>query len=134
MRDNMNSLNHYAYGAIGQWMYERIAGLSPDPDRPGYKHFYVRPLVPDQLQWARAELQTAYGIAASKWTKEQGRLVLEVVVPPNTTATIEFPSERKPETVDAGTYRYELDLERGMKEQEQSERPMLQKQLEKIQP
>ena len=134
MRDNMNSLNHYAYGAIGQWMYERIAGLSPDPDRPGYKHFYVRPLVPDQLQWARAELQTAYGIAASKWTKEQGRLVLEVVVPPNTTATIEFPSERKPETVDAGTYRYELDLERGMKEQEQSERPMLRKQLEKIQP
>jgi alpha-L-rhamnosidase len=39
----MNSFNHYAYGAIGQWMYERIAGLAPDPAQPGYKHFFIQP-------------------------------------------------------------------------------------------
>ena len=107
----MNSLNHYAYGAIGQWMYERIAGLTPDPENPGYKHFFIRPLVPAQLEWASAELETAYGKASSEWRIENGQLIMEVVVPPNTTATIEFPGDRVPETVEAGTYRYELGYE-----------------------
>ena len=60
----MNSFNHYAYGAIGQWMVERIAGLSPDPAHPGYKHFFVRPIVGGPLTSANAELETAYGKAA----------------------------------------------------------------------
>jgi alpha-L-rhamnosidase len=55
---SMNSFNHYAYGAIGQFMYERIAGLSPDPKHPGYKHFFVRPLVGSSLKSASAELDT----------------------------------------------------------------------------
>lgn len=55
---NMNSFNHYAYGAIGQWMYERAAGLAPDPLHPGHKHFFVRPLIARQLESARAELET----------------------------------------------------------------------------
>lgn len=105
----MNSLNHYAYGAIGQWMYERIAGLAPDPENPGYKHFFVRPLVPAQLEWAQAELETAYGKAFSGWKKENGKIILEVTVPPNTTATIEFPNGREPQTVEAGSHRFELD-------------------------
>lgn len=107
--DNMNSLNHYAYGAIGQWMYERIAGLAPDPNHPGYKHFFIRPLVPAQLQWASAKLETAYGTAESSWKKVSGKVVMNVVVPPNTTATIEFPNGRESETVTAGSYRYELE-------------------------
>lgn len=106
--DAMNSLNHYAYGAIGQWMVERIGGLAPDPEHPGYKHFFVRPVIPGQLEWARVELQTAYGEASSRWKKEGGGLVMEVVVPPNTTATIAFPDGRESETVVAGKYRYEL--------------------------
>ncbi|WP_068257910.1 family 78 glycoside hydrolase catalytic domain [Rubripirellula obstinata] len=108
--DRMNSLNHYAYGAVGQWMYERLAGLSPDPDHPGYKHFFVRPLVTNELDWARAELETNYGKAVSAWKRENGRVVMEVVVPPNATATVEFPSERKSESVEAGTYRYFLKM------------------------
>jgi alpha-L-rhamnosidase len=107
----MNSLNHYAYGAIGQWMYERIAGLAPDPEHSGYKHFFVRPMIAAQLEWASAELETAYGKASSEWRIENGQLIMEVVVPPNTTATIEFPSDRAPETVEAGSYRYELDYQ-----------------------
>ncbi len=106
----MNSLNHYAYGAIGQWMYERIAGLAPDPQTPGYKHFFVRPLIPGQLDWASAELETAYGKAYSGWKKENGNLLLEVMVPANTTATIEFPNGRESETVEAGFHQYELEL------------------------
>ncbi|BCU78527.1 family 78 glycoside hydrolase catalytic domain [Luteolibacter sp. LG18] len=106
----MNSFNHYAYGAIGQWMYERVAGLSPDPANPGYRHFFVRPLVCKQLDSARAELETPYGKAVSSWVKRDGWVELEVEVPPNTTATIEFPGDRKPLTVPAGSYRYDAGL------------------------
>jgi len=105
----MNSFNHYAYGAIGQWMYERVAGLAPDPVHPGYKHFFVRPLIAPRLDHARAELETAYGKASSGWKKENGKVIMDVVVPPNTTATIEFPNGRETETVPAGTYRFELE-------------------------
>ncbi|MCF7818840.1 MAG: hypothetical protein K9M54_13265, partial [Kiritimatiellales bacterium] len=106
----MNSFNHYAYGAIGQWMYERVAGLAPDPAQPGYKHFFVRPLIGGPLTSARAELETPYGKAASGWKMDGNKLAMEVVVPPNTTATIEFPNGRKPETVSAGTHRFDLDM------------------------
>jgi len=106
----MNSLNHYAYGAIGQWMYERVAGLTPDPAKPGYRHFFVRPLIGPQLDWAKAELETPYGKAASSWRKQDGKLMLEIIVPPNTTATIQFPDLRADQTVTAGTHRYEIPL------------------------
>ncbi len=106
----MNSFNHYAYGAINQWMVERIAGLAPDPAHPGYKHFFIRPVLGKQLDWARAELETPYGKASSGWKKENGKIVMEATVPPNTTATIEFPNGRKPETVSAGTHRFEWEV------------------------
>ena len=107
---SMNSFNHYAYGAIGQWMYERIAGLAPDPAHPGYKHFFIHPTFGTQLDWARAELETPYGKAASGWKRDGGKILLDVVVPPNTTATVEFPNGRESETVSAGSYRFELEM------------------------
>jgi alpha-L-rhamnosidase len=103
---DMNSFNHYAYGAIGQWMYERLAGLAPDPDHPGYKHFFVRPLVTGPITSARADLETPYGKASSAWTRNGNEVKMEIVVPPNTTATIEFPDGRAAETVGAGAHRY----------------------------
>jgi alpha-L-rhamnosidase len=104
----MNSFNHYAYGAIGQWMYERVAGLAPDPGHPGYKHFFIRPLLGKQLDSARAELETPYGLASSSWSRRNGIIIMDVIVPPNTTATIEFPGDRKPEMVPAGSYHFTL--------------------------
>lgn len=104
---NMNSFNHYAYGAIGQWMYERLAGLAPDPSYPGYKHFFVRPLIVRQLDSARADLDTPYGKAASAWRKQGNKVAMEVVVPPNTTATIEFPDGRPARTVVAGIHHFD---------------------------
>ncbi len=106
----MNSFNHYAYGAIGQWMVERIAGLAPDPAHPGYKHFFVHPTPGTPLDWARAELETPYGKASSSWKKIGGKLEMDVIVPPNTTATIVFPNDRKCETVSSGDYHYNLEL------------------------
>lgn len=87
----MNSFNHYAYGAIGQWMYETVAGLEPDPEHPGYTHFFVSPQPGGGLDWARAELATARGTVASGWRFEEATLVMEAVVPECASATVVFP-------------------------------------------
>ncbi|MBN2163180.1 MAG: family 78 glycoside hydrolase catalytic domain [Pontiellaceae bacterium] len=105
----MNSFNHYAYGAVGQWMYERIAGLAPDPAHPGYRHFFVQPLIAEQLDWAHAELETPYGLAASGWKRENGKIGIEAVIPPNTTATIKLPDGRILPTMAAGIYRFVIE-------------------------
>jgi len=89
----MNSFNHYAYGAIGQWMHERIAGLAPDPAQPGYKHFFIRPAPGGPLTTARAELATPYGRVSSAWILKDGTLSLEAIVPPNTSATLILPGK-----------------------------------------
>jgi alpha-L-rhamnosidase len=104
---SMNSFNHYAYGAIGQWMYERLAGLSPDPAQPGYRHFFVRPLVIPQLESARAEHETPYGKAVSGWSRKGAHVIVEVIVPPNTTATASLPGRHEPEQLVAGTYHFD---------------------------
>ena len=103
----MNSFNHYAYGAIGQWMYERIAGLTPDRKNPGYKHFFIQPQPGGSLTHARAELETPYGKAVSGWKKVEGKLMVEAIVPPNTTATIRLPWEEKECKVGPGEYIFE---------------------------
>ena len=59
---------------------------------------------------AHAEIETQYGRASSSWAKRNGKLIMDIVVPPNTTASIEFPANRKPETVASGTHHYEVDL------------------------
>ena len=89
----MNSFNHYAYGAIDQFMVERIAGLAPDSQQPGYKHFYIQPTPGEPLTWARATYQSPYGEAVSGWKITSKGLKIEVVVPTNTTATLVVPAE-----------------------------------------
>ena len=87
----MNSFNHYAYGAIGEWMYRVVAGLEADPDEPGYKHVRIRPQPGGGLTYARATLNTMYGVTASAWELVDGQFRLDVTVPPNTHATVRLP-------------------------------------------
>jgi alpha-L-rhamnosidase len=119
----MNSFNHYAYGAVGEWMYERIAGLAPDPERPGYKHFFIQPVPGGPLTHARAELQTPYGRVVSGWKQTPEGLTIEAIVPPNTTATLVVPKAAgdtptvtesgKPCNLQQRDGRWILDLEPG---------------------
>lgn len=87
---NMNSLNHYAYGAIGEWMYERIAGISPL--EAGYKVIKIAP-VPNTnyLTTAAASLQTPYGTVSNSWKITDNQFSMETQIPPNTTAKITIP-------------------------------------------
>jgi alpha-L-rhamnosidase len=87
----MNSFNHYAYGAIGDWMVRVVAGLDLDESAPAYKHILIHPQPGGGLTSARAELMTLYGSAVSGWKLEGGRMNLTVRVPPNTRATVRLP-------------------------------------------
>ena len=86
----MNSFNHYAYGAIGDWMYRVMAGL--DADEPGYKSLLIKPHLGGGFTQASATLQTLYGPAASRWQREENTLTMEIEIPANTTATILVPT------------------------------------------
>ena len=90
--DGMNSFNHYAYGAIGDWLYRVVAGIDVDPNAPGYKHALIRPRPGGGLSYARAGLETMYGKLASEWDLRDGGLRLTATVPANTRATVRIPN------------------------------------------
>ena len=85
----MNSFNHYAYGAIGQWMYERIAGISIL--EPGYKKIHIVPEPGGPLTSARGTCESPYGRILSEWQLRNNEFRLHVIIPPNTTAEIVTP-------------------------------------------
>ena len=102
---SMNSFNHYAYGAIGEWLYNAVAGIELDPEQPGYKHIIIRPQPDPRMAWARGELMTRHGKVACGWNLADGVMKVNVVIPPNTHATVILPGA-KPRKVPAGTYEF----------------------------
>jgi alpha-L-rhamnosidase len=92
---SMNSFNHYAYGAIGAWMYENIAGIRTDPEAPGFKHIILQPRPSVGITHARGEFQSSYGHVKSQWQIEGDSLIWEVIVPPNTSATAYVPAKTR---------------------------------------
>jgi alpha-L-rhamnosidase len=91
----MNSFNHYAYGAIGEWLYSYVAGINIDPTHPGYQHFSLSPHPGGTLHEARAKLLTMYGSIESSWELAGGNMVYEITIPANTTATVILPQAKK---------------------------------------
>jgi alpha-L-rhamnosidase len=87
----MNSFNHYAYGAIGEWLYKHVAGIDLDPQNPGYKHFFLAPHPGGGLTNASAELKSHYGLIKSSWKLDKSQFTYEVTVPANTTASVTLP-------------------------------------------
>jgi alpha-L-rhamnosidase len=90
---SMNSFNHYAYGSIGAWLYNTVAGIEIDPAQPGYKHSILRPQPGGGLTQAVGKLKTLYGELVSDWKVEGGKFSWTVIVPPNTTATLHLPAK-----------------------------------------
>lgn len=71
---DMNSFNHYAYGAVADWMYGAAAGINSDPDRPGFEHIIFRPVTDRRLDFVKASIDTRRGTVASEWRRENGRI------------------------------------------------------------
>jgi alpha-L-rhamnosidase len=88
----MNSFNHYAYGAVGDWLYRKVAGIDMDPAAPGFKSIIIKPHPGNGMNLVKASHQSPYGEVSSAWEIREGKFILTVDVPVNTRATIFIPS------------------------------------------
>jgi alpha-L-rhamnosidase len=84
----MNSLNHYAYGAIAEWMYRNMCGINPDERYPGFRRFTLRPEPDRRLHYARASVQSAMGEIKSSWEYTDGGIKYDFTVPFDTSAEV----------------------------------------------
>jgi alpha-L-rhamnosidase len=99
---SMNSFNHYAYGAIGEWMYRVMAGIEVDESSPGYRHSLVQPRPGGGHTRVAATHETPYGRLSSAWKVEGERLVVDLEVPANTTASVRLPASRLGSVTESG--------------------------------
>ncbi|NKD28208.1 family 78 glycoside hydrolase catalytic domain [Enterococcus casseliflavus] len=99
----MNSFNHYAYGSIGDWMYQRLAGIRTLA--PGYQKIMIKPEFIQGITWVKASYDSIYGEIAVHWTCEKQQITLDVTIPVGTTAEIHLP-EKDVVEVGSGVYHF----------------------------
>ena len=89
----MNSANHVMQlGDLIAWLYEDVAGISTDPDRPGFKHIVMKPdFTVDEMDDIKASYRSIYGDIVSRWNKKNGKLYWHIEIPANTTAEVHLP-------------------------------------------
>ncbi|MDR1818001.1 MAG: glycoside hydrolase family 78 protein, partial [Puniceicoccales bacterium] len=104
----MNSLNHVAFGVVGEWFYRHVAGIQLDPENPGYKHFFIRPAPDKRLAWVKSHYDAITGRIEVEWKRDDAAktLALRVRVPVNTTATVTLPYSKKTVTVGSGEHKW----------------------------
>ncbi len=88
----MNSFNHYSLGSCGQWLYDSVAGIGLDAEKPGFRHIVIHPRVGGGLTSASGSLRSIRGLISSSWSVKDGLFTLDVTVPANTTATVYVPA------------------------------------------
>ena len=104
----MTSFNHYALGAIADWMHRSLAGLAPAS--PGYRRLRIAPMPVAQFDYARATHETPYGLASAGWSRVDAHTIdIEAVIPPNTTAEVWLPGSPDPIAVGSGRHRWSVD-------------------------
>lgn len=103
----MNSFNHYSLGSVVQWLYESVAGIRLDPERPGYEHVVVSP-TPGALEHAEATFESVRGPIRSAWRRSGDRFHLTVEIPANVTATVVLPGNPCAEIAEVGSGTHEF--------------------------
>jgi alpha-L-rhamnosidase len=99
----MNSFNHYAFGAVGDWLYRYVGGIDQDPAAAGFKRIVIRPRPAEGLTSATAEHDSVYGTVKSTWeARPGGGISLAVTVPANTSATVYVPAADKGRVTEGG--------------------------------
>ncbi|KQX12005.1 glycoside hydrolase family 78 protein [Flavobacterium sp. Root420] len=108
-----NSWNHFMMGQIEEWFYQSLAGIVPDNKKPGFKHFFIQPEVLGDMTFVKATYKSIYGDIASAWEKKEGKLILKVEIPVNTSATIKLPVPKNTEIKINGKIARNLELGSG---------------------
>jgi alpha-L-rhamnosidase len=90
--DGRGSRNHPMFGGGIAWFYRDLAGMNPDEEKPGYRHIVFKPQPPKELQSAMYSNKTAFGEASIGWRKQEGKFIMDIVVPVGCAATVHVPS------------------------------------------
>ena len=106
----MNSFNHYAYGAVCEWIWETVAGIAADPANPGFRHIVMRPVPDRRLGHVEAEYRSAAGLIKSAWRYDGDRWQWDFTIPRGCTATVCLPGETTTKEYRSGTYYVEKTL------------------------
>jgi alpha-L-rhamnosidase len=104
----MTSFNHYALGAVADWLHRSVAGLAPA--EPGYKKLEIAPRPLPGMDWAHTRHETPYGSATVQWRRVDGRIAISADVPPNTSADVLLPDGQRC-TVSAGHHEWTVDTQ-----------------------
>ncbi|MEL0456057.1 glycoside hydrolase family 78 protein [Flavobacteriaceae bacterium SZ-1-7] len=100
-----NSWNHFMMGQIEEWFYRSLAGIVPDEEHPGFKHFFIQPEVVGDLTFVKASYESVYGKIVSDWERKGDNLILNIEIPVNTTCTVMLPtSEEESVTVNGASF------------------------------
>jgi len=98
----MNSLCHYAFGSVGEWLYRHVGGIRQDPSAPGFERAIVRPRPLGGLTSAQCAYDSIAGEIASEWTLKAGVFELKVTIPANMTAVVHVPSDAESSVSEGG--------------------------------
>ena len=102
--NGMNSFNHYAYGAVCEWIWETVAGIASDPAQPGFQRIIMKPVPDKRLGSLKAEYKSAAGLIKSAWHYEGDTWVWEFTVPKGASAQVTLPGETESKEYTSGTY------------------------------
>lgn len=107
--------NHMMFGEIGGWFFKSIGGILPDPKQPGFKHVLLKPIFPQELKESSISYDSPYGKIVSEWKLKDKKIVYDIQIPANATATFYPPdnvsiSSSDVVQLDAGKHRLELEL------------------------
>ena len=86
--ESMNSYNHYAYGAIGEWMYNNLVGLKVNELYPGYKRFTIQPLFDKNFNYISGTYNSNYGNIKVNWSRTNDAISISISIPPNSQSDV----------------------------------------------
>jgi len=87
----MNSLNHYSFGAVGEYLFGMIGGIQPEG--PGYQRIRIQPVIREGLTWAKTSYDSIHGKITTDWKRDGGKLTMDLAIPANTTASVFVPAQ-----------------------------------------
>jgi len=99
----MNSMNHWAFGSVGEWVWRTLVGINPDESQPGFKHIIIHPRPGGGLTWAKGRYESIRGPIVSEWAIQASTLSLHIEIPPNTSATVFVPTANAAAITEGGT-------------------------------
>ncbi len=89
-------------GPLGSWMYRTLGGIRPDEHLPGFKHIIIKPAIVNELEWVKSKHQSPYGEIVSNWETKDGKLTMDITIPPNTTSSIYIPAKDSDSITESG--------------------------------